>query len=195
MTSGAVTEPRIRLTTSVISRDFVAADEGGANIERVRAFLDLLARPSRRSRPSRRVPETRGSAWSRWRCSARRSRDRRSPGAAAPGRRARRPTEPNGRCADRRAGAASVPSRRSMASSAAIWSGVGAAAAADEIDAVLDDEALQPLCQFARAERIMRRGRRRARAGRHWAAPRSGPASSPTAIAHARPSPAGRWRN
>ena len=71
----------------------------------------------------------------------------------------------------------------------------GAAAAADQVDAVLGDEALQPARHFGGAQRIMRVAVdqfRQAGIGLHA---RAGRASSPPASAHARPFPAGRWRN
>ena len=43
MTSGALTAPRMRRDHFGHVGDLVAPDKGGAEVERVRAFLDLLA--------------------------------------------------------------------------------------------------------------------------------------------------------
>ena len=85
-------------------------------------------RPWRRRHPSRRPPGAGGTCGCHWHCSARRSRDRRSPGDRTPGRRA---TPDRASHSDVRGAApdgAPCPlarrSRRSMASSAAMCSGV-----------------------------------------------------------------------
>ena len=96
--------------------DLVAADEGGADVERVRAFLDLLAAHLDAAVPVAGFLQLAELLASRWRCSARRSRDRRSPGAAAPGCRARRPTAPRPTCARFGAGREPVAGRCGAAS-------------------------------------------------------------------------------
>ena len=123
--------------------------------------------------------------------------ERRSPGAAA------RPVERGELRRARRTGAAWAPAEShprpgggASASSAWMCSGRGAAAAADDVDAVLRDEALEPAGELVGARAGNGSGRRRS-SGR--------PALGSTEIeagpalrqigGRARPSPWGRWRS
>ena len=122
ITSGAFTEAVKRRITSFISAVLVAADEGGADIQRVRAFADLLAAHGDAAVPVAASPAARATSSSRWRCSARRWRRSRSPAAAAPPDRGWRRRAPRPACARpapggtrRRACAASRPARRCAA--------------------------------------------------------------------------------
>ena len=129
----------------------VAADEGACR-RRARCCPRAPARgPWRRSRPSRRPPAARGTSSSRWRCSARRWRGTRSPGAAARPRTGR----PARACA---AAARARGTRPEAVLGGPAQHGVeggdvlgrGAAAAADDVDAVLGDEALDPAGELVR---------------------------------------------
>ena len=99
--------------------DLVAADERGADVERVGAFADLLAAHGDAAVPVVLSPAARATSSSRWRCSARRWRRRRSPAAAAPPGTGWRPT--GIQTGLRGTGAGRKPPRlRSIASSAAM---------------------------------------------------------------------------
>ena len=154
--AGASTAPRSRLTTVGHVGDLVAADIGGADVERVRALLGLLAADRDAAVPVVGRLALAELPWSRWRCSARRSRDRRSPGAAAPRCRARRAAPGvSTRRGFGRGRSPSSASRRSMASSAAMCSTVVPQQPPTIADAVLGDEALEPARELLGPERVV----------------------------------------
>ena len=197
ITSGALTAPVKRRITSLISPHLVAADEGGADIERVRAFADLLAAHRDAAVPVVAFLQLAPSSSSRWRCSARRSRDRRFPGATAPADRGwrRDGTHTALRATWRRAGsrprpgaAASHPARRCGRSSVPQQPPI-------RLTPSSATKRSSHGASLGRRQRIMRVAvDQLGQAGIGLHRDQAGPVRRP-AIARARPSPAGRWRS
>ena len=183
MTSGALTAPRMRVTASVMS---AISSRPTKAVQR-----SSVCEPSLTcSRPISTQPSQSPCSCSRRNCA-------RAVGVAAladrqigvllaqraPGRRARR--REGAQAGLRLRGAGREPISADAAQHRVERGDVrrlGAAAAADDVDPVLEHEALEPLRELGGAQRVMGAGRRPARAGRHWAAPRSARASSRRAI-------------
>ena len=177
-----------RLTSSLHVGDAVGARVVDADVDDVRALLHLVPGHGHAGVPVAVAASPRGTAWSRWRWSARRRRGTRCPGGTARPSRSRRPRA-------RASGAARPgPPRAALDDRGQVRRG-GPAAPADRAHAELGDEAVVVLGQLVGGEVVVHRP------VDHRGQPGVGQAGDrhaccwPTGSGGARPSRPGRWRS